>query len=73
MHSSNALKFPFPWGLGTWALVTLMIHQPAALLALPQAGSAVTAVRSGLQSSLLTSLCSTSLDNLAHDQYHGFP
>lgn len=38
MHSSNALKFPFPWGPGTWTLVTLTIHQPAVLLALSQEG-----------------------------------
>lgn len=45
VHSSNALKFPFPWDLETWTLVTLMMHQLAVLLVLPQAGSAVSAIR----------------------------
>lgn len=68
VHSSNALKFPFPWSFETWALVTLIVHRLAVLLVLPHPGSAVSAVRSGIQSLLLTSLFSTSLGNFAHDQ-----
>lgn len=41
VHSSNTLKLPFPWGLETWTLITLMMHQLAVLLLLPQTGSAV--------------------------------